>query len=156
MPPAVLPTTQAAVDAVAAVAERHGRSVTASHDIGEDQTSAALFAAHPAAAATGERWPHADLAAVPHEALLEIGGTPAVAVRFFVHDEAQVTVEGVAFEDVARERVPALLDALWSGLAHVRRRTFPPALTLEVAVPGEPTHRAHVDRLTPWLAEVTR
>ncbi|GAA1935106.1 hypothetical protein [Kitasatospora viridis] len=146
MPRSVLPTTQAAVAAVTATAERHGRSVTASHDIGADQTFAGLLA-------TGSD--DADPSAVPHEALLEFGGTPAVTVRLFTHDEARVTVEGVGF-DVRREVLPDFLDAVWSGLAHVRVRTFPPAQTLKVAVPGEPTYREHVDLMTPWLWKVSR
>ncbi|MFJ8623100.1 hypothetical protein ACIRD3_09640 [Kitasatospora sp. NPDC093550] len=141
MPPPHLPTTQSAVLAVEAVARRHGRSVRARHDIGADRTFAGLVEAD------------GGFDAVPHEALLEFDGSPAVGVRLFTHDEVTVTVEGVAF-DVDRDRVPGFLDAVWSDLVHVEARTFPPSTTLIVTVPGEPSHREGigVHDLTPWLA----
>ncbi|KJS55087.1 hypothetical protein [Streptomyces rubellomurinus] len=143
MPPPKLPTTQAAVLAIEAVAARHGREVRAQHDIGRDRTFAGLVGA----VGPGE------LDAVPHEALLEFGGRPAVGVRLFTHDEAVVTVEGIPF-DVARDGVPAFLDAVWKDLVQVKVRAFPPSSTLIVTVPGEPSHREGigVHDLTPWLA----
>ncbi|MEU6236759.1 hypothetical protein [Kitasatospora sp. NPDC047058] len=147
MPHPPLPSTQSAVFAVEAMAARHGREVRAGHDIGRDQTFAGLVGADGGG----------ELDAIPHEALLEIGGRPATDVRLFVHDEAVVTVEGIAF-DVPRDSVPAFLDAVWSGLVHVRQRTFPPACTLVVTVPGEPSYREAVTHqdLTPWLAGLVR
>ncbi|MEV7770103.1 hypothetical protein [Kitasatospora sp. NPDC086791] len=141
MPPPHLPTTQSAVRAIEAVADRHGRTVRAQHDIGHDRTFAGLVG------------PGEESAGLPHEALLEFDGSPAVVVRLFTHDEVTVTVEGIAF-DVDRDRVPGFLNALWSGLVHLRVRTFPPSSTLIVTVPGEPSHREHVGvhDLTPWLA----
>ncbi|MFF7636847.1 hypothetical protein ACFZB9_27395 [Kitasatospora sp. NPDC008050] len=154
---AVLPTTQAAVAAATAVAERHGRQVTATHDIGDDRTFAGL--SRPGACGgpvSGTDWTHQDLARVPHEALLEFGGVPEISVRLFDHDEVTVTVEGVAFEDVARDSLPPFLDAVWSGLAHTRIHRFPPGLTLKVAVPGEPTYSEHVLRTTAWINGIAR
>ncbi|MGA5822284.1 hypothetical protein ACPC54_30995 [Kitasatospora sp. NPDC094028] len=143
MPHPKLPTTQSAVLAIEAVAARHGREVRAQHDIGRDQTFAGLVGAD----GPGE------LDAIPHEALLEFGGRPAVDVRLFTHDEAVVTVEGIAF-DVARDSVPAFVDAVWKGLVQVKARTFPASSTLVVTVPGEPSYREGigVHDLTPWLA----
>ncbi|MGW3073327.1 MULTISPECIES: hypothetical protein [unclassified Kitasatospora] len=148
MPPQHLPTTQSAVLAIEAVAARHGRTVRAQHDIGRDRTFAGLV---------GPDGPGDELdgacGTIPHEALLEFDGSPAVTVRLFTHDEVTVTVEGIAF-DVDRDRVPGFLNAVWSDLAHVKARTFPPSTTLIVTVPGEPSHREDVGvrDLTPWLA----
>lgn len=124
------------------MAARHGREVRAAHDIGRDRTFAGLVGAD------GD-----ELDAIPHEALLEIGGRPEIGVRLFVHDEALVTVDGIDF-DVPRDSVPAFLDALWSGRVHVRQRAFPPSCTLIVTVPGEAAYREAVTmlHLTPWLA----
>ncbi|MFF2544780.1 hypothetical protein ACFVUY_19685 [Kitasatospora sp. NPDC058063] len=150
MPPPHLPTTQSAVLAIGAVADRHGRTVRAQHDIGRDRTFAGLVGP---GGPGGPGGPDAELDAVPHEALLEFDGRPAVTVRLFTHDEVTVTVEGIAF-DVDRDRVPGVLNALWSDLVHVKARTFPPSTTLIVTVPGEPSHREAigVHDLTPWLA----
>ncbi|MEV7780936.1 hypothetical protein [Kitasatospora sp. NPDC088351] len=141
-----LPSTQSAVFAVEAMAARHGREVRASHDIGRDQTFAGLVGADGP-----------ELGAVPHEALLEIAGHPEITVRLFVHDEAVVTLDGIAF-DVPRDSVPAFLNSVWTGLVHVRQRTFPPSCTLIVTVPGEPGYREAVTyhHLSPWLAGKTR
>ncbi|MFB7614974.1 hypothetical protein [Kitasatospora sp. NPDC056181] len=152
MPRPPLPSTQSAVFAVEAMAARHGREVRASHDIGRDQTFAGLVGADGAGAGGGGA-----LDAVPHEALLEIAGRPAITVRLFVHDEAVVTVEDIAF-DVPRDSVPAFLDSVWSGLVHVRQRTFPPSCTLIVTVPGDAPYREAVTyhQLSPWLAGLMR
>ncbi|MBD0692735.1 hypothetical protein [Streptomyces sp. CBMA123] len=139
--PSTLPTTQAAVLAIEAVAARHGRTVRAQHDIGSDQTFAGLVGQDGGPGA------------VPHEALLEFDGSPRLAVRLFSHDEVTVTVEGIAF-DVPRDSVPAFLNSVWADLVHVRARTFPPSTTLIVTVPGEPGYREAVGPhdLTPWLS----
>ncbi|WP_316527855.1 hypothetical protein [Kitasatospora brasiliensis] len=145
MPPPQLPTTQSAVLAIEAVAERHGRTVRAQHDIGRDRTFAGLVG--------GVDSLDGEPDGIPHEALLEFDGHPAVTVRLFTHDEVTVTVEGIAF-DVDRDRVPGFLNALWSDLVHVKARTFPPSTTLIVTVPGERGYREAigVHDLTPWLA----
>ncbi|MEU1285930.1 hypothetical protein [Kitasatospora sp. NPDC005856] len=157
MPPPHLPTTQSAVLAIEAVAHRHGRTVRAQHDIGRDRTFAGLVGPGGPGAPGGPGGPDGELDAVPHEALLEFDGRPAVTVRLFTHDEVTVTVEGIAF-DVDRDRVPGFLNAVWSDLVHVKARTFPPSTTLIVTVPGEPSHREGigVHDLTPWLAERIR
>ncbi|MEU3571736.1 hypothetical protein AB0E96_25395 [Kitasatospora sp. NPDC036755] len=149
MTPPHLPTTQSAVLAIEAVAARHGRTVRAQHDIGHDRTFAGLVG--PERTGGGLDGDLDD--ALPHEALLEFDGRPAVTVRLFTHDEAAVTVEGIAF-DVDRDRVPGFLNAVWSDLVHVRARTFPPSTTLIVTVPGEPSHREAIGPrdLTPWLS----
>ncbi|MFE7591728.1 hypothetical protein ACFU6K_20210 [Kitasatospora sp. NPDC057512] len=151
MSPPHLPTTQSAVLAIEAVAARHGRTVRAQHDIGRDQTFAGLVGAD------GVDGSGDGLDGIPHEALLEFDGRPAVTVRLFTHDEVTVTVEGIAF-DVDRDRVPGFLNAVWSDLVHVKARTFPPSTTLIVTVPGEPSYREGigVHDLTPWLAGRTR
>ncbi|MFB7380169.1 hypothetical protein ACFC26_30680 [Kitasatospora purpeofusca] len=145
MPHPPLPSTQSAVLAIEATAARHGREVSTGHDIGRDRTFAGLVGADGAGPD--------ELAAIPHEALVEIAGPPEVTVRLFVHDEALVTVDGVAF-DVPRDSVPAFLNSLWTGLVHVRQRMFPPSCTMIVTVPGEPSYREAVTLidLTPWLA----
>ncbi|MFF4921318.1 hypothetical protein ACFY4B_12120 [Kitasatospora sp. NPDC001261] len=150
MPPPHLPTTQSAVLAIEAVAARHGRTVRAQHDIGRDRTFAGLVGPDGPGGSGGSL---GELDAIPHEALLEFDGRPAVTVRLFTHDEVAVTVEGIAF-DVDRDRVPGFLNAVWSDLVHVKARTFPPSTTLIVTVPGEPSHREGigVHSLTPWLS----
>ncbi|KOV36860.1 hypothetical protein ADK60_05765 [Streptomyces sp. XY431] len=149
MPHPPLPSTQSAVLAIEATAARHGREVSTSHDIGRDRTFAGLVGADGAAAD--------ELAAIPHEALVEIAGPPEVTVRLFVHDEALVTVEHVPF-DVPRDSVPAFLNSLWTGLVHLDQRVFPPSCTMIVTVPGEPSYREAVTALTltPWLARRIR
>ncbi|MFB8237993.1 hypothetical protein ACFC58_15730 [Kitasatospora purpeofusca] len=149
MPHPPLPSTQSAVLAIEATAARHGRELSTSHDIGRDRTFAGLVGADGAGPGPGAD----EFAAIPHEALIEIAGPPEVTVRLFVHDEALVTVDGVAF-DVPRDSVPAFLNSLWTGLVHLRQRVFPPSCTMIVTVPGEPSYREAVTllTLTPWLA----
>ncbi|WP_380283293.1 hypothetical protein [Kitasatospora purpeofusca] len=151
MPHEPLPSTQSAVSAVEAMAARHGRSVRTSHDIGRDQTFAGLVGADEAGGGSDE------LAAIPHEALIEIAGPPEVTVRLFAHDEAVVTVDDIAF-DVPRDSVPAFLNSVWTGLVHLKQRVFPPSCTMIVTVPGEPSYREAVTlyTLTPWLARRLR
>ncbi|MFB6889099.1 hypothetical protein ACFCX4_07260 [Kitasatospora sp. NPDC056327] len=146
MPHPRLPSTQAAVTAIEALAARHGRAVSTGHDIGRDRTFAGWVGADGGGAD--------ELAAgVPHEALVEIAGPPTITVRLFVHDEAVVTVDNIAF-DVPRDSVPAFLNSVWTGLVHVRQRVFPPSCTMIVTVPGESSYREAVTlyTLSPWLA----
>ncbi|MER7752584.1 hypothetical protein [Kitasatospora sp. NPDC097643] len=146
-----LPTTQSAVHAIEAMAARHGREVRAQHDIGRDRTFAGLVGADGTGSSGGSG--SSELDAIPHEALLEIAGRPAVTVRLFVHDEAVVSLDGIAF-DVPRDSVPAFLNSVWTGLVHVKARTFPPSTTMVVTVPGEDGYRESVGvhDLTPWIA----
>src|ERR1043165_3293314 len=90
-----LPTTQAAVNALRAIAAEYGREIEVSHDIGADQTS------RRTAAGVGVTTdPDGSL---PHEAYAEFGGLPRVTVRLFPDDDALITVEGVECPDIPRD-----------------------------------------------------
>ncbi|MFD4507245.1 hypothetical protein [Streptomyces sp. NPDC058457] len=145
-----LPTTEAAVGALQAIAAEHGREIEVTHDIGADQTS------RRSAAGFGVTTdPDGSL---PHEAHAEFGGLPRVSVRLFPEDDALITVEGVEFHDVPRDDVPAFLHSVFSGLAHVRGRRFPPTASLVVPLPGDRTYKEHLaaNLLTPWLSSRIR
>ncbi|MEU6193890.1 hypothetical protein [Streptomyces sp. NPDC047061] len=145
-----LPTTEAAVGALHAVAAEHGRGIEVTHDIGADRTS------RRSAAGFGVTTdPDGSL---PHEAYAEFGGLPRVSVRLFPEDDALITVEGVDFHDVSRDDVPAFLHSVFGGLAHVRARRFPPAATLVVPLAGDRTYREYLAAhlLTPWLSSRIR
>lgn len=141
-----LPTTESAVTAIRAVAAEYRLAVTVTDDIGADQTSrrtsAALFTVVD---------PDGSL---PHEAFVELGGSPAVSVRIFPEDDAKITVDGVEFHDVPRDRVPAFLRSVYGGLAFVKGRFFPPGYWLSVPLPCDETYRESVGgpSLTPWLS----
>ncbi|WP_217545994.1 hypothetical protein [Streptomyces sp. GbtcB6] len=145
-----LPTTEAAVGALRAIAAEHGREIEVTHDIGADQTS------RRSAAGFGVTTdPDGSL---PHEAYADFGGLPRVSVRLFPEDDALITVEGVQFHDVPRDDVPAFLHSVFGGLAHVRARRFPPAATLVVPLAGDRTYKEHLAAhlLTPWLSSRIR
>ncbi|UQW99445.1 hypothetical protein [Streptomyces sp. RerS4] len=141
-----LPTTESAVAAIRVIAAEYRLPMAVTDDIGADQTSrrtsAALFAAVD---------PDGTL---PHEAFVELGGSPAVTVQIFPEDDAKITVDGVEFHDVPRDAVPAFLTSVYSGLAFVKGRFFPPGNWLVVPLPGDETHRELITgvALTPWLA----
>ncbi|MFG2230668.1 hypothetical protein ACGFNX_11705 [Streptomyces sp. NPDC048723] len=141
-----LPTTESAVAAIRAIAAEYRLALSVTDDIGADQTSrrtsAALFTVVD---------PDGSL---PHEAFVELGGSPAVSVRIFPEDDAKITVDGVEFDDVPRDSVPAFLRSVYSGLAFVKGRLFPPGYWLSVPLPGDETYRESVGgpSLTPWLA----
>ncbi|WP_030200240.1 hypothetical protein [Streptomyces sp. NRRL S-87] len=145
-----LSTTQAAVTAVRAIADAYGRTVTVVDDIGADRTSrrtsAPLFTAVDADGS------------LPHEAFVELAGSPAVGIRLFPEGDALVTVEGVEFHDVPREAVPAFVRSVLGGLAHVKGRFFPPGYRLVVPLPGDRTYTEVVTgvALTPWLSRAFR
>ncbi|MBO4253349.1 hypothetical protein [Streptomyces griseorubiginosus] len=141
-----LPTTQAAVNALRAIAAEYGREIEVSHDIGADQTS------RRTAAGIGVTTdPDGSL---PHDAYAEFGGLPRVSVRLYPDDDALIEVEGVQCPDVARDDVPAFLRSLFADRAHVKSRRFPPGHFLIVPLPGDRTHREYVPMLslTPWLS----
>ncbi|MFD4602894.1 hypothetical protein ACFWPQ_33330 [Streptomyces sp. NPDC058464] len=145
-----LPTTEAAVGALRAIAAEHGRAIEVTHDIGADRTS------RRSAAGFGVTTdPDGSL---PHEAYAEFGGLPRVSVRLFPEDDALITVEGVDFHDVPRDDVPAFLHSVFGGLAHVRARRFPPAATLVVPLAGDRTYQEYLAAhlLTPWLSSRIR
>ncbi|MFE7098617.1 hypothetical protein [Streptomyces erythrochromogenes] len=141
-----LPTTESAVAAIRAVAAEHRRAVTVTEDIGADRTSrrssAPLFAVAD---------PDGSL---PHEAFVELGGSPAVDVRLFPDGDAEVTVDGVEFQDLPRDSVPSFLTAVYGGLAFVKGRFFPPGYHLYVPLPGDETYKERIPgvSLTPWLS----
>ncbi|MFC8239549.1 hypothetical protein [Streptomyces chartreusis] len=144
------PTTESAVTALRTLAAEYGREIEVSHDIGADRTS------RRSAAGVGITMdPNGSL---PHEAYVDLGGSPQVSVRLFPEDDALITVEGVECPDVPRDDVPAFLRSLYDGLAHVKARRFPPGYFLIVPLPGDRTHREFMPMitLTPWLSSRVR
>ncbi|MFI8963209.1 hypothetical protein ACIGO8_13980 [Streptomyces sp. NPDC053493] len=145
-----LPTTESAVAAVREIAREFGLEMTVTDDIGADQTSR-----RTSAGAFAVLDPDGSL---PHEAYVELGGTPSVTVQLYPEDDARITVEGVVFDDVPRDSVPAFLRSVHGGLAHVKGRFFPPGWWLIVPLPGDETYKELVLRptLSPWLSRKTR
>ncbi|WP_425825910.1 hypothetical protein [Streptomyces fractus] len=145
-----LASTEAAVAAVREVAREHHLEVSVTDDIGADQTSR-----RTSAGAFAVLDPDGTL---PHEAHIDLGGTPAVSVRIFPDDDAKITVENVDFDDIPQDAVPAFLRSVYGGLAHVKRRVFPPALWLIVPLPGDDTYKELIlpNALSPWLARNVR
>lgn len=141
-----LPTTEAAVTAVREVAQAYALEVTVTDDIGADQTSR-----RDSAGAFAVADPDGSL---PHEAFVELGGVPAVTVQVFPEDDARITVDGVVFDDVPRDSVPAFLRSVYGGMAYVKGRFFPPGQWLVVPLPGDETYKELVPRamLSPWLS----
>ncbi|MFJ3518832.1 hypothetical protein [Streptomyces sp. NPDC090131] len=141
-----LPTTESAIAAIRAIAAEYRLAMDVTDDIGADQTSrrtsAALFTVLD---------PDGSL---PHEAFVELGGSPVVTVRLFPEDDANITVDGVEFHDVPRDAVPAFLRSVFSGLAFVKGRFFPPGYWLSVPLPGDETYRELIPgaALSPWLS----
>ncbi|MFJ3832225.1 hypothetical protein ACIPWI_30270 [Streptomyces sp. NPDC090046] len=141
-----LPTTESAIAAIRAIAAEYRLAMDVTDDIGADQTSrrtsAALFTVLD---------PDGSL---PHEAFVELGGSPVVTVRLFPEDDANITVDGVEFHDVPRDAVPAFLRSVLSGLAFVKGRFFPPGYWLSVPLPGDETYRELIPgvALSPWLS----
>ncbi|WP_326721984.1 hypothetical protein OHT59_23740 [Streptomyces sp. NBC_00243] len=141
-----LPSTEAAVTALRAIAAEYAREIEVTHDIGADQTS------RRSAAGVGVT---ADPdGSLPHEAFAEFGGLPRVSVRLYPEDDALITVEGVEFADLPRDDVPAFLRSLFGGLAYVEARRFPPGYRLIVPLPGDRTYKEHLlmINLSPWLS----
>ncbi|WP_282791213.1 hypothetical protein [Streptomyces sp. CC224B] len=145
-----LHTTEAAVRALREIAREYGREIEVAHDIGADQTS------RRTAAGVGVTTdPDGSL---PHEAFVELGGSPSVTVRLHPDDDALITVDGVEFHDVPRDAVPAFLRSVYGGLAYVRGRRFPPGYWLVVPLPGDETYKELIlpVTLTPWLSGKVR
>ncbi|MGW1026908.1 hypothetical protein ACWD4J_24995 [Streptomyces sp. NPDC002577] len=145
-----LPTTEAAVTAIREIAREHNLELSVTHDIGADQTSR-----RTSAGAFTVLDPDGSL---PHEAFIELGGSPSVTVWIFPDGDTKITVEGVGFEDIPRDSVPAFLRAVYGGLAHVRERFFPPGRWLIVPLPGDETYKELILRMTlsPWLVRNIR
>ncbi|MEW1748010.1 hypothetical protein ACIQU1_02385 [Streptomyces angustmyceticus] len=145
-----LPTTESAVAALRAIAAEYRLGLTVTDDIGADRTSRRTAAgAFAVLDADGS---------LPHEAFVELDGTPAVTVQVFPEDDATITVEGVEFADVPRNAVPAFLRSVYGGLAHVRTRFFPPGQWLVVPLPGDETYKERIfgGGLSPWLVRSIR
>ncbi|MEU9126038.1 hypothetical protein AB0C96_40585 [Streptomyces sp. NPDC048506] len=145
-----LPTPESAVTAIRAVADAYHLDMAVTDDIGADRTSRRT--------AAGVFTVLDEDGSLPHEAFVELGGSPAVTVQLFPEDDAKITVDGVEFDDVPRNAVPAFLHAVYGGLAHVRARFFPPGQWLVVPLPGDETYKELVFRggLTPWMARNLR
>ncbi|AQS68730.1 hypothetical protein [Streptomyces pactum] len=139
-----LPTTQAAVTALRAIAAQYAVEIEVTDDIGADQTS------RRTAAGVGVTT-DAD-GSLPHEAFVEFGGVPRVSVRLFSEGDALITVEDVECPDIPRDDVPAFLHSVFGGLAFVKGRR------LIVPLPGDRTHKEFVPMilLTPWLSSRAR
>ncbi|MFJ8673757.1 hypothetical protein [Streptomyces sp. NPDC093589] len=145
-----LPTTEAAVTAIREIADAYRLEMTVTDDIGADRTSRRTASgAFTVLDADGS---------LPHEAYLELGGSPAVSVQLFPEDDAKITVDGVEFADVPRDAVPAFLRSVHGGLAHVKGRLFPPGQWLIVPLPGDETYKELVSHgaLSPWMARTFR
>ncbi|MFD5003058.1 hypothetical protein CJI59_08685 [Streptomyces sp. Alain-F2R5] len=145
-----LPTTQAAVTALRAIAEEYALEIEVTDDIGADQTSRRSAAGVGVVVDTD--------GSIPHEAFVEFGGVPRVSVRLFHEGDALIDVEGVECHDIPRDDVPAFLRSVFGGLAYVKGRRFPPAYRLIVPLPGDRTHKEFVPMilLTPWLSSRVR
>lgn len=145
-----LPTTESAVTAIREIAHEYNLEMIVTDDIGADQTSR-----RTAAGVFTVLDPDGSL---PHEAFVELGGSPAVTVRLFPEDDAKITVDGVDFEDVPRDSVPAFVRSVHGGLAYVKGRFFPPGWRLIVPLPGDEAYKELIldDSLTPWLSRQVR
>src|SRR5690348_16362357 len=105
-----LPTTEAAVTAIREIAREYGLAMTVTDDIGADQTSR-----RTSAGAFTVLDPDGSL---PHEAFIELGGSPTVTVQIFPEGDAKISVENVDFHDVPRDSVAAFLRSVYGGLAY--------------------------------------
>ncbi|MFE9254210.1 hypothetical protein [Streptomyces sp. NPDC006879] len=145
-----LPSTEAAVTAIRTIAADHGLAMTVTHDIGADQTSRRTSAA-PFEALDPD-------GSLPHEALVELTGSPTVSIRIFPEADALITVDLVEFHDIPRDTIPAFLRSVYGGLAYVKSRFFPPGLWLIVPLPGDETYKELITHTTmsSWLARNTR
>ncbi|SED34176.1 hypothetical protein SAMN05216532_4257 [Streptomyces sp. 2231.1] len=132
--PEHLPTTQAAVTALRALAAHHGREIEVTHVIGADMTS------RRSAAGVGVTTdPDGSL---PHEAHVAFGGLPRGDVRLCPVDDALITVRRRRVPRHRARRRAAFLRSVFGGLAHVRTRRFPPGHRLVVPLPGDRAHRS--------------
>ncbi|MYW63937.1 hypothetical protein GTY65_07620 [Streptomyces sp. SID8379] len=141
-----LPTTEAAVAAVREIAREFNLAIEVTHDIGADRTSRRTHVGVGVALDPD--------GSLPHEAYVELGGSPRIDVRLFPEDDALITVEGVEFHDVPRDEVPAFLRSCYGDLAHVRGKRFPPGYWLIVPLPGDRTYKELITVLTlsKWLS----
>ncbi|MFF9726096.1 hypothetical protein [Streptomyces gardneri] len=145
-----LPTTEAAVTAIREIAREFHLEMTVTDDIGADQTSR-----RTSSGAFAVLDPDGSL---PHEAFVELGGSPSITVQVFPEDDARITVDGIEFADVPRDAVPDFLRSVLGGLAHVKGRFFPPGWWLVVPLPGDTMYKELVpgSSLTPWMNRSVR
>lgn len=145
-----LPSTEAVVTAIREIAQEFALEMTVTDDIGADQTSR-----RTSSGAFAVLDPDGSL---PHEAYVELGGSPSVTVQVFPEDDAKIVVEGIEFADVPRDAVPAFLRSVHGGLAHVKGRFFPPGWRLIVPLPGDETYTEYVPgvSLTAWMNKNVR
>ncbi|MEU8433936.1 hypothetical protein AB0F18_13620 [Streptomyces sp. NPDC029216] len=150
MQPPHLPTTESAVRAIREIAQEYRLTMSVTDDIGADRTSR-----RTAAGIATVLDPDGSL---PHEAFVDLGGTPTVSVRLFPEDDANISVDHVEFHDVPRDAVPAFLRSVYGGLAYTKSRFFPPGLWLVVPLPGDTTHKELVTLTnpSPWLLQISR
>ncbi|MEU3405045.1 hypothetical protein ABZ766_14045 [Streptomyces sp. NPDC006670] len=150
MNPPHLPTTESAVRAIREIAQDHRLKMTVTDDIGADQTSRRTTA--------GIGTTLDPDGSLPHEAFVDLEGTPTVSVRLFPENDANVTVDHVEFLDVPRDSVPAFLRSVYGGLAYTKSRFFPPGLWLVVPLPGDTTYKELVTLTnpSPWLLRIAR
>ncbi|MEU5918331.1 hypothetical protein [Streptomyces sp. NPDC047141] len=145
-----LPTTEAAVTAIREIAREFHLEMTVDDSIGADQTSR-----RTSSGAFAVLDPDGSL---PHEAYVELGGSPSVTVQVYPEDDARITVDGIEFADVPRDAVPAFLRSVHGGLAHVKSRFLPPGWWVVVPLPGDVTYKELVTgvTLTPWMSARVR
>jgi hypothetical protein len=145
-----LTSTEAALTAIRETAAAYGREVRVTHDIGADQS-----ARRTAAGAFTVTDPDGSL---PHEAYVEITGSPHVAMEVYSEGDVKVTVDGVEFHDVPRDSAPAFLTAVYTNRAFVKLSFLPPHQSLIVPLPGDETYKEPIHRpgLTPWLSARAR
>lgn len=145
-----LPSTEAATTAIRAIAREYGRTVTVTDDIGADQTSRRI-----SVGTLGVTDPDGSL---PHEAYIELAGLPKITVQLFPEADATIFVDEVEFPDIPRDSVPPFLRSIYSGLAYVEGKAFPPAMWLVVPLPGDETYKELIvfTVLTPWLSRSLR
>ncbi|WP_449345334.1 hypothetical protein [Streptomyces narbonensis] len=138
-----LPTTESAVTAIREIAQEFHLEMTVTDDIGADQTSR-----RTSSGAFAVLDPDGSL---PHEAYVELGGSPSLTVQIFPEDDARITAWSVS--SPMPDAVPAFLRSVLGDLAHVKGRFFPPGWWLVVPLPGDTTHKELVpgSSLTPWM-----
>ena len=93
------PTTESAVTALRALASEYGRAIEVTHDIGADQTSRR--------SAVGVGVTTDPDGSLPHEAYVELGGSPRVSVRLYPDDDALITVASIARTSTATTCPPS-------------------------------------------------
>ncbi|MGW7001862.1 hypothetical protein ACWGCW_03260 [Streptomyces sp. NPDC054933] len=145
-----LPSTEAAVVAILETAAAHGREARVTHDIGADHS-----ARRTAAGAFAVADPDGSL---PHEAYVEIPGSPEVAIEVYSEGDVKIAIDGVEFHDIPRDSAPAFLTAVYTDRAFVKLTFLPPHQQLIVPLPGDETYKEVITRsgFTPWLSARAR